>query len=395
MLLDENITRLTPDGDLVIDLRPVRDVILKYAPWDSGMYAYRWSGFEWIELGWDQRIPLITQANLMQASSPIAQYARCIPEDVRERAGMFIYNQTTMLQWAARDFHKKDLLISNPALYWLFVHAAETRYWLQEELNEVILLKQQQILNRVTGYGTKSTVRILKKLELQHGDKRELQFVLWFLKRDWFNSRLRNLKKLPVHVLAALYRCPELATTRMVNSLSKILSTDMDVPSALSQADMIRQIWSDTEALGQTLGIGNIKSLIEDCESFEQLQRIHDRWTDILNGRKHSKEDMTLFPLPPVKGTNKIKPIRTEGDLREEGRFMEHCIGGYSNRVISGKSYIYRVFKPERATLEVRINNGTVMIGDMRMQKNKYPSEETTRVVREWLSTHIEKKSNA
>lgn len=64
---------------------------------------------------------------------------------------------------------------------------------------------------------------------------------------------------------------------------------------------------------------------------------------------------------------------------------MSHCVASYTEKVLSGRSYIYRILKPERATLELKITDGHLEIGQISLHNNKAPSEETQIIVGRWL----------
>jgi len=103
-----------------------------------------------------------------------------------------------------------------------------------------------------------------------------------------------------------------------------------------------------------------------------------------------TKDREAVFPPPPISGNEFIKPIRSPGGLRYEGskRAMNSCVGGmgYVHKVFQGDSYIYRVYKPERCTLEIaRKADGSWFIAQLKGRGNARPKESTRRYVRSWL----------
>lgn len=61
------------------------------------------------------------------------------------------------------------------------------------------------------------------------------------------------------------------------------------------------------------------------------------------------------FVEPPVPGITDIVPLTDAGELLEEGRAPRNYLGGYGLGVDAGKVCVYRVLKPERATLSPRM----------------------------------------
>lgn len=393
MLIEEKITRLTPAGELEIDLRPVHDVCLLYTPWETGLHTYRLKGSTWVgEPNWDLGIPLVTQAERAEAETPLRRFVDGIPTGLRTLAARFIHNQVLLLGWAARYQGARDLLQNNPVLLWLMVGAAQKLDWSENRVKALLRQKQHEILQQVSGAGTKTAVRYLRKLVLKRGDKREFRLVLWSIRQEGLMACLRQLSSVSIHVVAVLHRCPAFATDAMVRSLASSLSDDLDIPAALSQAALIQQVRDDTVRLGNTLEIQNTEQVVRRCSSFEQLNRLHDRWTRSLNSRKVDSIVSVGFPSPPLEGSKTIRPIRNSGALREEGRIMAHCVGSYSDKVLSGRSYIYKVFEPERATLELKIQGGQIAIGEFRLKNDDIPSEYTHKAVDEWLESRLSPK---
>ena len=95
------------------------------------------------------------------------------------------------------------------------------------------------------------------------------------------------------------------------------------------------------------------------------------------------------LPKPPIPGTEKIVPILTCGDLREEGKMQNNCVGGYAYKIREGKTFIYRVLEPERATLEIIMTSeGDWNIGQLKRRSNTNASAATRQAVQSWLDQY-------
>jgi hypothetical protein len=114
------------------------------------------------------------------------------------------------------------------------------------------------------------------------------------------------------------------------------------------------------------------------------LQGFHDMLVDEM---AHADIDTrVVFPPPPIEGTDTIIPITNAEDLVTEGRMQHHCIASYINQVAWHKKlYVYRVLKPERATLAVVRKHDAWHIHDLKLACNAKPSGETYHVVMRWL----------
>ena len=76
--------------------------------------------------------------------------------------------------------------------------------------------------------------------------------------------------------------------------------------------------------------------------------------------------------------------------LVDEGEAQGNCVASYAPRVRDGRTFIYRVLHPERATLSlVRTSPFTEWkIGELEGRYNTDTSQETEDFVQAWLDRH-------
>lgn len=161
----------------------------------------------------------------------------------------------------------------------------------------------------------------------------------------------------------------------------------------------------DTLRLGRALRIPQAMALIQAERTLEGLQRLHDDWADAYNRqrlpiqtmrwhRRRCEDDEPVrsgpyFPRPPIPGNADITPILSEADLKYEGACMRTCIGAYGPKIHQGYSAVYRVFRPERATFELKLNHGRLTGVEFRKKGNAMPSKESWEAVRQWLLERV------
>jgi hypothetical protein len=93
------------------------------------------------------------------------------------------------------------------------------------------------------------------------------------------------------------------------------------------------------------------------------------------------------LPEPPIEGTETIIPLRRGEELRDEGIEQHNCVGGFAGGVRAGRTYIYKIIAPERATLSiVQGSSGEWIISQLNATCNSPVKSETWQAVREWLS---------
>lgn len=124
-------------------------------------------------------------------------------------------------------------------------------------------------------------------------------------------------------------------------------------------------------------------------QSLARLREIHDEISVEYLRREEPAIRAFRFPKPPVPGTADIVPICTMKDLIEEGRGQNNCVATYAERVQSRRTFIYRVLKPERATLSiVRGHDGDWEISELQRRGNSGADARTVRFVQSWLDEH-------
>ena len=94
-----------------------------------------------------------------------------------------------------------------------------------------------------------------------------------------------------------------------------------------------------------------------------------------------------VLPAPPFPGNDEIVPITTVGALTEESDRQRHCVITYLPSVLNQRRAIYRVLKPQRATLSLRSNRGRWEFEELRGKANTLVRPETQQAVKAWLRT--------
>jgi hypothetical protein len=124
-------------------------------------------------------------------------------------------------------------------------------------------------------------------------------------------------------------------------------------------------------------------------QSIARLREIHDEISVEYLRCEEPAIRAFRFPKPPVPGTPDIVPICTIEDLIEEGRAQDNCVATYAERVQSRRTFIYRVLRPERATLSIVLgDDGDWAISELERRGNTGVANRTWRWVESWLEEH-------
>jgi hypothetical protein len=118
--------------------------------------------------------------------------------------------------------------------------------------------------------------------------------------------------------------------------------------------------------------------------SLHRLQTAHDELTERLAEREGYAMP-ARFPPPPFVGTETIQPVRTPGELVQEGREMHHCVAVRAGAIAAGYRYIYRVLAPVRATLAIGRRGASWDCDEIRGVCNKAVPPEIQRAVMQQL----------
>jgi hypothetical protein len=171
--------------------------------------------------------------------------------------------------------------------------------------------------------------------------------------------------------------------------LRSLIESAMDSRAIAIKCDEMVTVFYDTVNLGWQLGIADGADLVAACTDWRKLSGLHEEWTRRLNNEELDtlvKKYGEKLPPPPLPGAEDIQPVDSVRELLLEGRLMRHCVGGYIDKVRSGKCYIYRITAPERATLEIlRDEAGAWVQGQLKSYYNSSPSKDVFRLTREWL----------
>jgi hypothetical protein len=298
-----------------------------------------------------------------------------IPDPIRKLVGSFSNHHWHLLSMLARCPRSGDLLVSNPALGFAMSHAwiyaghksSHAHEWVRRHLP-----KPQKTICGLLGFpANESSVRILRKLEPHHCGAACLFDLRRLMADERMVDHLRHLPKL---------------TPGVIRFLSLIRSKGWQVSRPLvrdwffflqREGDHIRR--NDTYLMMED----TLKMLPEDLgrgwtltyQSIAGMRRAHDAanrrqavipvpvvgngggedlgfgtQTDLSRWERYADEH---FSSPPVPGNSGIIPLSTGRDILEEAAAMRHCVASYIPQILNDNSYIYRIVKPERATLEL------------------------------------------
>ena len=382
LYIESDMARLEPgSGTLFLDFRPHVDRWLRYSSWHSGMTVSAWGPAGWADEPHDPELSLLHCGGRNEAGNPLCKYLNTIPCEARELAGAFNYRQTTVLRLLRRSNSARDLASDNPALLLVVAHWMDATEQPLEDVVELLRVKRRRILRAVTGVDSNAAVNALRHLRVRYLDNAAVAAIIEGVSSERFRRLVSEDAALTTEALRVAASAPE----ELAHGLVLDLLREPHPRPALFQA---MRLFEDTRRLGFALGIVDHETALSRCRNRSQLRRLHDRWCARYNrgqAPRPSRYGDRRFPRPPIPGTADIVPIESASALREEGDRMRHCVGSYVLEVLEGRSFVYAVLAPERATLEVAFAKDGPCIRQLRLAHNRSPSAKTRMAVQKWL----------
>lgn len=317
---------------------------------------------------------------LLQRRRAFGAFRANIPVPVATAVEKYQSRQWKLLQLMQKSPAAIELAGINPALCFALASYKifRERFCTLEGATIVSKRRQRDIAEWVGFSGTDATARILAKVRTESVGVDFLKSLSAMMRQPEKLKILSHLPRLNAGVLGILSKDRLLAVIRpvLLSEIASVPEEDLH-PHA---ADMISHLLDMKRIVAPDAPPPRIHSLA--C-----LQTLHDMVLAefLLMDQQHGG----ALPKPPIPGSKKIVPILTGADLCEEGKMQNNCVGGYVYKIREGKTFIYRVLEPERATLEIIMTSeGDWIIGQLKCYSNTNASAATRQTVQSWLDQY-------
>lgn len=217
--------------------------------------------------------------------------------------------------------------------------------------------------------GGRATARLLRKLSFDAIRAATLARLRSALKTDGVLTRLGHLPAVNAAVVA-LVSDPEHFAVTAPSFLAEVCEGDRN--------DVVFFL-RDTLRMQQQLHPGRSIGVFD---SVAAMRRQHDELTAELNKLQAIRGGFPAPPFPGVPGF--VEPIINATELAAEGRQQQNCCASYAGSIRRGAVYLYRVLRPERATLSVQFTQRGWRIGELKKKCNAAVSDQTRLAVKMW-----------
>lgn len=316
-----------------------------------------------------------------------------IPSEYHEIAAKSDDLKITMLVGLHRAPKLYDIARDAPVLAYMLTYA-KVAYTPSSELKKLVGLPRRKISEIVGGHGTQSEVKFITKIKFGKISRKQLHKVNLLISNPMVLENLKyvSLEHVDEILLDSLYSNWSLLSCsyyrrHIEKRYGKHVKERMDEVLWSSYENNMVSVTGDIHQVLKEFYRNHEDEYIRTmrkCPTYASLNRFYYA---LLNNKAGHRIDMPFGP-PPIPGTDNIIPIRTVDELFNEGFEMDHCAALYCREIKDGNFYIYKICKPERATIGISIDEDRkYSIADIRLYNNKDPSDATVRIVEAWLKT--------
>lgn len=298
----------------------------------------------------------------------------------------YTYAKPLMQQWMERSPDAQQLSDSAPILLWLLLARHQMNGWPESHIEMLLRSPRTKILSAVSGIEQRAALRWLARVSVNEGSQQEHELLVNALRAGLHQTRWAYEASIPMHWIRGALAYLEVSNSRAFHALCRQYPNEPQ--QFLRDLDEQARFWSDALQVAKRVNIPDAEVALNRCTDFSGVRRLHDRWTDRLNqSLAQVVEGATAFPPAPLPGTTDIHPISSLEDLQAEGRLMHHCVSVYEHKIQRGGCYVYRILRPERATIELELHGKLMRVGHLSLAYNATPSQATVDAVNHWLSS--------
>ena len=321
----------------------------------------------------------VREPEALRRARAFDEFRSTMPKAVALHTERYRSGHWRMLRLFRERIEAVELAAQNPALAFCLAHHPRfCRNGLRTKSAELSRHRQRDILGALGFPQREGAARILAKIVPKAIHIRSMERLRVALREPARYKLLAHVPSIHAGVLNLVNdaRVAAAVTPRLLAEVANSQDEAGDAPTA--------RLLSDTLGMARELG----RDLPPVFYSIRRLREVHD---EVAREFARWHRVSSQFPPPPVPGTPDIVPLCTPRDLIQEGVEQGNCVASYIESVVEGELFIYRVLRPERATLSIVWTPcGIWEISELALRKNREPSLAVRHAVSEWLRPHFE-----
>lgn len=321
------------------------------------------------------------------------QFRFSLPKPVANAVEPFRTHQWPFLVFLHHDPGAIDLAESNPVLAFVLAQRMKADREMFETLR-CSSMRQRELLDLLDLPSSKRAVGLFRKLSPASVTGDNWDSIVRLLRRELENpkSTLGHLNSINSGVVEILLdtHASRAATPNLLKEVARNRAENYRgrvVHMITSTLRMQEELRSGRPSGGQRAErFPNVARL--EAVHQEVSENYRRRVRQLIDAEKHESDSFRSPPLPGIEG--KIEPITSATGLVDEGEAQGNCVASYAARVRDGRTFIYRVLHPERATLSLvrKTPFSEWQIGELEGRYNTDASQETEDFVQAWLDRH-------
>ncbi len=315
----------------------------------------------------DEKTLRVTALNELVAS---------IPDDIRTALDRVTSDKWLILHCCSRSRYFRELFVSNPQLAFLLSLKYGNGFGIQEkiELMDGLARLKRRDLAALAGLpASQSSVHLIRKFTPAALEIYDPDLLGWMLADPLFGSCLPHLRSVGAGLLELMRVLADSKRIKVSTGLLHQVAHEDEQECDLS-SKIAAELSMLADCLNKEFYLQNLQALtrayIKVSAEFE-IERV--------------RSDTRRFPSPPLPGNTDIIPITCPAELVREGEEQSNCVASYLTDILNGTVYIYRMIRPERATLEVFQCEEGWELGEIAGPANSQVGAESMEAVQRWF----------
>ena len=308
-------------GSLFLDFREClgdQDSFFKLNSWKSGCKTLRYEKHKWVDYPLDLQI-IPNELNKLENNHPIAQFVSNIPTSYVNVLSNFSAYQTSLLNILSRYPHSADILTDFPLLLWLSVPELITLH--EQKAIEILRGSYTELLRLVLGYGSKSLLKTLRKINEFQYEQADHSLLCQVLTNNKIVDMFRHKDQIVWTRLKLYIREQKLLKYKSIQNwiCGYFECNNSDTRS-------FKKLIHKAAISGRAMNIAGYERIIMQSQTIQHVERLLERWRNRDNNDKSKfliEKYGDMLQEPPYPGNINIIPIQTISLLTDEGRRME------------------------------------------------------------------------
>ena len=320
-----------------------------------------------------------------------------LPQNIAAAIEEFGSHQWNLLDLLSKEKAAQELAENNPILAWCLANNDQFRRFRLASSPAVralpVVNRRQAAITQWLGFpASDSMVRLMRKIlpkSITPLDARLLRQVVTDPRAARLLAHLRSINAGVLGLVCNFKLLPAVTPSLLIEVAGEEEEMDRQ-PTADLLIDAL-YLMTIAQIHLRIPEFGSIRAIREFHESVvAESQRKREEIRAKAREKKRKKNTAPRpFPEPPVPGTTDILPLTSEEELKKEGLQQRNCVGSFVRRVKSGNIYIYKVLRPQRATLAITLGpDGFWRRSEMLLARNRPAAWSAKVVVDRWLGQY-------